>query len=197
MIKVAVVYHSGYGHTKRQAQAVAGGAAGVGDVSVLMLTATEACDRIDELDDADAIIFGSPTYMGNIAAEMKRFLEVASKKWFVQAWKNKIAGAFTTSSSFSGDKMNTLMGLFVNAMQHGMIFVSLGILPAENEPESMKRIEGPGPEALNRAGSYIGPIASSFQMKPENAPTKGDLETARLYGKRIAEIASQFRNGRS
>ncbi|MBN1879196.1 flavodoxin family protein [bacterium] len=196
MIKVAVVYHSGFGHTKRMAEAVIDGAQSQGDVSVLLLTATEACERIDELDDADAIVFGSPTYMGNIAAEMKRFMEVAAKKWFVQAWKDKIAGAFTNSSSFSGDKLNTLMGLVINAMQHGMIYVSLGMLPAENEPESMKSIQGPGPDALNRAGSYIGPISASFQLTPDHGPTKGDLETARRYGLRIATVARQYHRGR-
>ncbi len=134
--------------------------------------------------------------MGNIAAEMKRFMEVASNKWFVHAWKDKIAGAFTNSSNFSGDKLNTLMSLVINAMQHGMIFVSLGMFPAANRPKSMKTIEGPGPDALNRGGSFVGPMSTSFHLGPEDAPSEGDLETAREYGKRIAEVALQFRAGR-
>ena len=68
--------------------------------------------------------------MGNMAAEMKRFLEAAVTKWFSQAWKDKIAGAFTNSSSFSGDKLNTLVGLVINAMQHGMIDVLEGVSTA-------------------------------------------------------------------
>ncbi len=192
MIKVAIVYHSGFGHTKLQAQAVAEGAESIDGVSVLMLTAAEACERIDELDNAHAIVFGSPTYMGNIAAEMQKFIEEAAKKWFVQAWKDKIAGAFTNSSNFSGDKLNTMMGLLINAMQHGMIFVGLGMLPAANQPDSLNSINGPGPDAHNRVGCSIGPLGTSFQVKPGEAPSKGDIKTAFEYGKRISVITKQF-----
>jgi NAD(P)H dehydrogenase (quinone) len=72
------------------------------------MTASEAIEKIDDLDQADAIIFGTATYMGNIAAEMKKFMEASVKKWFAATWKNKVAAGFTNSSSFSGDKLNTL-----------------------------------------------------------------------------------------
>ncbi|MBN1296242.1 flavodoxin family protein [bacterium] len=196
MINIVIVYHSHYGHTRLQAEAVAKGAASVDRVNVTVLTAKDAVERIDELDRADAIVFGSPTYMGSMAAEMKKFLEAAVPKWFTQAWKNKIAGAFTNSSSFSGDKLNTLMGLFINAMQHGMIFVGLGLLPAANETESMRTPTGPSPNAVNRVGSFIGPMAASFQLNPGDGPPPGDLETARLYGIRVAEVTQQFVLGR-
>jgi NAD(P)H dehydrogenase (quinone) len=100
------------------------------------------------------------------------------QQWFTQAWKDKIAGAFTDSSNFSGDKMNTLFGLIVNAMQHGMIYVSLGMLPTANKPEYLQRIEGPGPDAWNRSSSSIGAMASSFGLEAGQAPSVGDLETA-------------------
>ena len=196
MIKVAIVYHSGFGHTKLQAEAVHRGAAGIDGVEALLLTAQEAGEDLDRLDDADAIIFGSPTYMGSMSAEMKKFLEAAAKKWFTLAWKDKVAGAFTNSSSFSGDKMNTLVGLMINAMQHGMLFVSLGMHPAASDPDSMNRIEGPGPEVMNRVGSYIGPMAASFQVNPGDAPSTGDLATAEAYGARVATITQQLVNGR-
>ncbi len=196
MIKVAVVYHSTYGHTKLQAEAVLRGVKSVSDVQVELYTAEEAASRIDELDAADAIIFGCPTYMGSISAGMKTFIEVASKKWFTFAWKDKIAGAFTNSSSFSGDKLNTLVGLVINAMQHGMIYVSLGMMPSENKPEAYNSNMGPGPDALNRQGSFMGPMASSFRVNPPDAPSKGDLETAEAYGRRIAEVTHQFVRGR-
>jgi NAD(P)H dehydrogenase (quinone) len=196
MIKVAIVYHSGFGHTKLQAEAVHKGADGIEGVRALLLTAEEAGEDLDQLDDADAIIFGSPTYMGSMSAEMKRFLETAAKKWFTLAWKDKVAGAFTNSSSFSGDKLNTLVGLMVNAMQHGMLFVSLGMHPAASDPDSMKRIEGPGPEVVNRIGSYIGPMAASFQVNVGDAPASGDLATAEAYGARVATITRQLVNGR-
>ena len=196
MTTVAVIYHSLYGHTKLQAEAVLRGAQGVPDITAKLYTAEEATAALDELDAADAIIFGCPTYMGSMSAGMKTFVEAAAKKWFTLAWKDKIAGAFTNSSSFSGDKLNTLVGLVINAMQHGMIFVGLGLMPSANKPEDMKTIAGPGPDAHNRSGSFIGPMSSSFQVHPPDAPGKGDLETAALYGKRVAEITLQFVRGK-
>ncbi len=197
MGKIVIVYHSGFGHTKLQAEAVHRGAADVEGTEAVLLTTEEAIERMDELDNADGIIFGCPTYMGNISAGMKQFLEEAVKKWFTQSWKDKIAGAFTNSSSFSGDKLNTLFGLVVNAMQHGMIFVGTAMFPSANDPDAMNSVEGPGPEAHNRVGSFIGPMAASFQVDPPTAPSQGDIETAEAYGQRVASIALQFSRGRS
>lgn len=197
MRKLIVVYHSTYGHTKLQAEAVHRGASGVGGINAGIMTAAEAIEKLDDLDHADAIIFGTATYMGNIAAEMKKFLEASVQKWFAAAWKNKIAGAFTNSSSFSGDKLNTLQGLFIFAMQHGMIWVGTGMFPSANDMDAMNTVEGPGPDAHNRVGSFIGPMSASFQVNPPDAPPKGDIETAELYGKRVAEITLQFARGRS
>ncbi|MEJ2622787.1 MAG: flavodoxin family protein [Candidatus Thiodiazotropha sp.] len=197
MTTVAIIYHSGFGHTKLQAEAVEKGVTTIDGVDALLLTAEEAGADLDRLDDVDGIIFGSPTYMGSMSAEMKKFLETAAAKWFTQAWKDKVAGAFTNSSSFSGDKMNTLVGLMINAMQQGMIFVSLGMHPAASDPESMNRIQGPGPEVVNRLGSYIGPMAASFQVNPGEAPSTGDLATAEAYGARVATITQQLKRGRA
>ena len=197
MSRIAIIYHSTYGHTELQAQAVLCGVQSVPPVDAQLYTAEKAIARMDELDAADAIILGCPTYMGSMSAGMKTFIEAAARKWFTLAWKNKIAGAFTNSSSFSGDKLNTLIGLVINAMQHGMIFVGLGMMPSNNKPEAMNQIEGPGPDAHNRVGSFLGPMASSFQVKPPDAPCKGDIETAELYGRRVAEITRQFVRGRS
>ncbi len=196
MANVAVVYHSGYGHTKLQAEAVCRGAASVKGVEAQRLTTEEAIQRLDDLDKADAIIFGCPTYMGNMSAKMKEFVEAGAKKWFVQAWKDKIAGAFTNSSSFSGDKLNTLFGLVVNAMQHGMIYVGTGMMPGASNPASFNNVQGPGPEVTNRVGSFMGPMSASFQVAPPGAPGTGDLETAQTYGARVAEITLQFQRGR-
>jgi NAD(P)H dehydrogenase (quinone) len=194
---VVIVYHSGSGHTKLMAEAVREGAAAVAGTRVELFTTDEAGARLDDLDRADAIVLGCPTYMGSMSAEMKKFLELASPKWSAQAWKDKIAGAFTNSSSFSGDKVNTLVGLVIHAMQHGMIYVGTGLLPAASDRESLTSVTGPGPDATNRVGSFLGPAASSFRVKPPAAPPKGDLETARLYGKRVAEITAQFARGRA
>ena len=197
MTNIAIVYHSIYGHTKLQAEAVLRGAQSVSGIEAKLHTVEEATGHLDEFDAADAIIFGCPTYMGNLSAGMKSFLEAAAKKWFTLAWKDKIAGAFTNSSSFSGDKLNTLVGLVINAMQHGMIFVGLGMMPSANKPEEMNTVAGPGPEAHNRAGAFIGPMAASFQVKPPGAPPKGDLETAEAYGRRVAEITIRFVRGKA
>ena len=197
MARIAVIYHSTYGHTKLQAEAVYRGAQSVADVTAVLYTVEEAATRLDELDAADAIIFGCPTYMGSMSAGMKQFIETAAKKWFTLAWKDKVAGAFTNSTSFSGDKLNTLLGLFINAMQHGMIFVGLGMMPSANRPEDMQNENGPGPEAHNRVGSFVGPMAASFQIKPPAAPPKGDIETAEAYGRRVVEITLQLAKGRN
>jgi multimeric flavodoxin WrbA len=196
MGKVVIVYHSTYGHTKLQAEGVLRGASGVNGIEAQIMTDAEATEKIDELDGADAIIFGTATYMGNIAAGMKGFMEASVKKWFAAAWKDKIAGGFTNSSSFSGDKLNTLQGLFVFAMQHGMIWVGTGMFPSANNMDAMNSIEGPGPDTHNRVGSFIGPMAASFQVNTPDAPPKGDIETAEMYGHRVAEIALGFVRGR-
>ena len=197
MTKIAVIYHTTYGHTKAQAEAVHRGAQSVSYASAQLYTVEEATARLDELDAADAIIFGCPTYMGSMSAGMKAFLETAAKKWFTLAWKDKVAGAFTNSSSFSGDKLNTLLGLVINAMQHGMIFVGLGMMPCANRPDEMTTVNGPGPGAHNRVGSFVGPMAASFQVNPPDAPPKGDIETAEAYGRRVAEITCQLMKGRN
>src|SRR3984957_140994 len=137
MSTIAIVYHSTYGHTKLQAEAVFRGAKSVPSVTAKLYTTEEATARLDELDSADAIIFGCPTYMGNMSAGMKTFIEAAAKKWFTFAWKDKIGGAFTNSSSFSGDKLNTLVGVVIKTMQHEIIYVSLWIMPCANRPEDM------------------------------------------------------------
>jgi NAD(P)H dehydrogenase (quinone) len=193
MATVAIVFHSGFGHTKIQAEAVHRGAASVDGIEARLYTTEEAGGKLDDLDRADAIIFGCPTYMGSMSAEMKKFIEVAALKWFSQSWKDKVAGAFTNSSSFSGDKLNTLIGLVINAMQHGMIYVGTGLLPAASHPESMGSVQGPGPEVQNRLGSFVGPMSASFQVQTPDAPPAGDIATAEAYGVRVAQIALRLR----
>ena len=188
MTKVFVVYHSGFGHTKRMAEAVWQGAAAVSGTEAMLWTSEEAEKQLDALDGADAIVLGSPTYMGSMSWQMKRFIEAAAKKWFTLAWKDKVAGGFTNSSGLSGDKLNTLMGFCVNAMQHGMVWVGLGMLPPDTTDPA-----GPGPDKLNRISSYMGPMASSQRAKPDVAPPEGDLATARAYGTRVAEVTKRLR----
>lgn len=123
MKKIAIVYHSGYGHTKIQAERVLEGAKSIQGVHASLITSDEAIKDLTPLNEADAIIFGCPTYMGGPSAQFKTFIDAASKVWFQQGWKNKLAAGFTNSASPSGDKFATIQSLLVNAMQHSMIWV--------------------------------------------------------------------------
>ena len=192
-VKIAIVYFSKFGHTKLQAEAVRDGAASFPGAEVLLLDAAEAAKRIDELDSFDAIVFGTATYMGNIAAGMKSFLEATVTKWGNGKWKDKIAGGFTNSSNFSGDKFNTLVGLFTTAMQLNMIWVGIGDTVGANEPDAESTVNGPSPACINRNSASIGPMASSFGVRTPAAPPAGDIETAKRYGLRIAQTTARFK----
>ena len=181
--KIAVVYHSGYGHTKVQAEAVARGAASVIGAEAVLIPVEEAQARAAELDAADAIIFGAPTYMGSVSGQFKTFMDGTSKVWMAQGWKNKLAAGFTNSASQSGDKLNSLVQLAIFAAQHGMIWVSLGLPPGNNTSKG-------SPEDLNRLGSFLGAMAqSNGDEGPDKGPSRSDLATAEHLGRRVAERA--------
>ena len=78
-----------------------------------------------QLDASDAIIFGSPTYMGGPAAQFKALADATGERWYRGAWRDKLAAGFTVSSGPSGDKLSTLHYFFTLAMQHGMIWIGL------------------------------------------------------------------------
>lgn len=187
---IAVVYHSGYGHTQKQAEAVAAGARQAAGAQVVLIPVAEAEARIDEINAADAIIFGAPTYVGSASAAFKGFMEYSSKIWFTQGWKDKLAAGFTTSGSQSGDKLATLSQLSVFAAQHGMIWVGLDLLPGNNSSKGSVN-------DLNRLGSWLGAMAqANGDEGPDVAPIGSDLATASHLGKRVAELAAQFVRGR-
>lgn len=190
--KVAIVYCTRYGHTRLAAEAVYRGAESVAETEVKLFTTVEGAANLAELDSFDAIVFGSPTYMGNMASEMKIFLESTVGRWVNRKWADKIAGGFTNSSNFSGDKLNTLEGMMITAMQLGMIWVSLNINPGEGNHDAENTLAGPSPDDLNRNGGSLGAMSSSFNVKTPDSPPKGDIITAERYGKRIAEITHKF-----
>jgi NAD(P)H dehydrogenase (quinone) len=183
MAKVAVVFHSGYGHTLRMAQRVAEGA----DAELVPIDADGnlPAGGWDTLNGADAIIFGSPTYMANVSWQFKKFADASSKQWFAQTWKDKLAGGFTNSAGLNGDKLATLNSLFALSMQHSMIWVSQGLMPANTK--------GTTRQDVNNLVSYSGAMAQSPSDGGADDMYSGDLETARLFGKRIADIAARFR----
>src|SRR5579859_1795090 len=102
MTKIAIVYFSGYGHTAKQAEAVQHGATATGaEVTMFRIDANGDLPEItfETLTAQDAIIYGSPTYMGGPAWQFIKFADASSKPWFTLAWKDKVAGGFTNSAS--------------------------------------------------------------------------------------------------
>ena len=186
MTLIAIVYHSGYGHTARQAEAVATGALTVADTNIALIKVEDVDQHWSTLEQSDAIIFGSPTYMGSASAPFKAFMDASSKAWAGQKWKDKFAAGFTNSASQSGDKLNTLQQLAVFAAQHGMIWIGLGLMPGNNTSNS-------SPNDLNRLGSYLGAMAqSNADQGPEFGPTAADLKTAEHLGSRVANICRRW-----
>lgn len=186
MIKIAIIYHSGFGHTEKLAENVKKGAASVPDTSVSLIKSEDAIKDIDNLVDYHGLLFGCPTYMGDVSAEYKKFMEASAAPWYKRAWKDKIAGGFTNSQSQSGDKLNSLLSLAVFAAQHGMIWVSQGELDASTAGKHGDYA------AVNRMGSYMGLASQSDQLPPDKAPSSGDLKTAELFGARFANITKRF-----
>ncbi len=176
MTQTVVIFHSGYGHTQRVAQFVADGA----DAQLITIDAdgniTEA--EWTALDAADAIIMGSPTYMGMASWQFKKFADASSKRWFTSAWKDKVAGGFTCSASPSGDKLSTIQYFITLAMQQGMVWVGQ---PAMNDG------------TINRIGSYSGVMAQVGPTSPAEDIPQGDLDTAKAYGARVAQVAAMLR----
>jgi multimeric flavodoxin WrbA len=186
-MKVAIIYHSGYGHTAQQAKAVARGAQSVAGTEVVVIPVGESEVPWSELETAHAIIFGSPTYMGNVSAAFKKFMEDSAQAWLGQKWKDKLAAGFTNSASQSGDKLNTLQSLSIFAAQHSMIWVGLDILPGNNNSKGSVA-------DLNRLGSFLGAMSqSNNDQGPDLAPIASDLKTAEHLGKRVATLATRFK----
>ncbi|WP_326837523.1 flavodoxin family protein [Amycolatopsis rhabdoformis] len=102
MAFVGVVYDSGYGHTAAQARAVGEGVLRVDGAECRMFFASDVAGDLEALDACDALIFGTPTYLGSASAEFKSFMEATSGKWARQGWRDKLAGGFTTSGGYWG-----------------------------------------------------------------------------------------------
>ncbi|CCB65992.1 MULTISPECIES: flavodoxin family protein [unclassified Hyphomicrobium] len=193
MTTIAVVYHSGYGHTAVVAEHVAKGVETVAGATARLYKADDltASDQgpWDELANADAIVFGAPTYMGSASAVMKQFMDASSQVWYTRGWKDKIAAGFTNSASWSGDKLSTLTQLAVFAGQHGMVWVGTGMMPGYNSTTTT-------PEAINRLGSFLGLMTqANADEGADKAPPQQDRKTAELFGARIAEAATRWKKG--
>jgi NAD(P)H dehydrogenase (quinone) len=185
MTFVAVVYHSGFGHTAAQARAVCEGVLEVDGVESRMIFAEEASEDPSILDSADAMILGCPTYMGSASAQFKQFMDATSGIWLAQGWKDRLAAGFTNSGGRSGDKLNTLLQLMVFAMQHGMVWVGLGLPDGHNASTTSD-------DNLNRLGAYAGAMAQSNVDQGLHGMLESDVETARALGRRVARAALRW-----
>ena len=181
-MKIAIIYHSGFGHTKAVAETIATGATDAGAV-VTLFTTKEAMENLSFLQEADTMVFGSPTYFGNVSAEFKTFMESTGAIWAKHQWKNKLAAGFTNSSSTNGDKLNTLNSLSLFAAQHGMLWIPLGLLPKYDA-------EGNQLREHNGMASYLGLMTQSKNAYTFHAPE--DLLSAKLFGQHIAQLTQQF-----
>ena len=188
MATISIIYFSGSGHTTKMAEAVQKGAASIAGVKTNLISISGddiakgryANDEVfAKLDASDAIVFGSPTYMGGPAAQFKAFADATSGRWFAGAWHDKLAGGFTVSMGPSGDKLSTLHYFFTLAMQLGMVWVGQKEMPLQ-------------PNGVNRIGSASGVMGMAGQEPTDVAPTEGDKLTGELFGKRIALAAKRW-----
>lgn len=184
---ISIVYDSGYGHTAKQAEAVAQGVREAPGAEANLVAVADGPVPWDKLAASDAIIFGSPTYNGLLSARLKQFMEDATKPvWRELKWRNKIAAGFTNSGAQSGDKLNTLISMALFAAQHGMIWVGLDLMPGNASSTGSV-------DDLNRLGSWLGAMAQSDNdAGPDAAPIDSDLKTAAHLGRRVAETACRF-----
>ena len=179
MSQIAIVFHSGFGHTKVVAEHVEAGAESVPGTQAQLIPVEEIDAHWGDLEAADAIVFGSPTYMGNVSGPFKTFMDASSKPWLEQKWKDKLAAGFTISGSPSGDKLNTLQSLMIFAMQHGMIWVGNAEMPYNEE-------------GINRLGSFTGLMAQAGQVAPDVEPNAADRKSAERLGQRIAGATARW-----
>jgi NAD(P)H dehydrogenase (quinone) len=179
---IVIVYHSGYGHTHRIAEAVAEGSGGT--LLAIDAEGNLPADGWDKLAHADAIIFGSPTYMGNVSWQFKKFADASSKVWATQGWKDKLGAAFTNSASVAGDKQTTLYALFTLAQQHGMLWAGTGMMPSNAKASTR--------DDVNYLSSFAGLATATPSDASPDEMVQGDLRTAVLFGKRIRAAAERF-----
>jgi NAD(P)H dehydrogenase (quinone) len=190
MPKLAVVYHSAFGHTKVIAESIVRGAASVEGVEARLVNVDDLplpglggqlVGLWNDLNDSDAIVMGCPTMMGSVSAKFKVFMESSSSVWARQGWKDKLAAGFTNAGGLSGDKVNCLIDIAMFAAQHSMIWVSQGLFYDA--------------EGINRMGSWIGLQAQSANAPPEVTPPPEDHRTAERFGARVADVTVRWARG--
>ena len=181
-MQVLVLYHSDYGNTEKMAQAIAKGAEAVDDrVRARLLPVGNATP--DDLVAADVIFLGSPVHMGTMAWKVKKLIDDCGKLWLEGALANKVAGIFATSGGLGnagGGVELTMISLFANALEHGMIAVGF--------PKSL-----PG---YADGGLHWGAYARCANAEGMPQPiSEQALLAGRSYGAHVTEVALRFRDG--
>ncbi len=191
MSKIAIIYFSKTDVTGQLARAIAAGVEqqGIkqqGECEILShrIEGSEIIEGrfvnpnlMDELAEYDAIIFGSPTYMGGVAAQFKAFADASSESWYHQKWANKVAAGFTSGGALNGDQSCTLQYLQTFAYQHGMMWVGLDKISNSEE------------QNLNRYGVQGGIVAQGGEDGQLHA---SDVATAEYLGKRVAMLVDKL-----
>lgn len=201
MTKVLVLYYSSYGHVETMAGAIAKGASSVEGVEVWVKRVPELVpDEVaagagmklqqeadfanpNELGDYDAVIVGSPTRFGNMAAQMRNFWDQTGPLWARHGLLNKIGSAFTSTASQHGGQEMTITSIHTTLLHHGMIVVGLPYSWPGNA--QMEEISGGTPYGASTIAGADG----------SRLPSDNELEGARFQGRHVAEIASQFVRG--
>jgi len=172
MAVIHIIYHSDRGHTERLAEAISQGVDGVGGCSSRIIPVEKA--TIQHVTSCQGLVLGCPTYMGNVSAAMKHFMDtVLGEIWQKGGIPGVVGSAFTSSGSLHGDKEFALLAIHITMFQLGMTVVSL---PPMAIPE-------------NKALGYSHGVGTSVLGKQPSMMPPEDLEVARQLGKRVAETA--------
>ncbi|MEM0912745.1 MAG: flavodoxin family protein [Pseudomonadota bacterium] len=181
--KIVIIFHSSTGTTKRLAHAIAKGVDNqqLGSSQLIEIIGQDIQHgrylnqaTLSAITEADAVIWGSPTYMGSVSAQFKSFADATGDVWDNQLWAGKLAAGFTIGANYCGDQLMTLQYMQVLASQHGMIWIGLDIAGGQDT------------QGRNRLGTQIG-LAS--QTRDTDVPDI-DLITAEYLGGRVARALS-------
>jgi NAD(P)H dehydrogenase (quinone) len=198
MTKVLVLYYSSYGHIEAMAAAVAEGAASVPGTEVFVKRVPELVSEEvakgagmkldqsapiatpDELADYDAIIFGTPTRFGNMAAQMRNFLDQTGGLWFAKALVGKVGSVFVSTASQHGGQETTITSFHTTLLHHGMVIVGLPYTFKGNS--EMGEISGGTPYGASTLAGNDG----------SRMPSENELAGARFQGAHVAQIAAKL-----
>lgn len=200
-MKILIVFYSMYGHNHKMAEAIAEGAREVKGADVVLRRAPETLNdeilgkmgaleaqkvfsdipvcKVEELPEADAIIFGTPTRFGIMCGQMKQFLDATGKHWMSGALVGKVGSVFTSSNTQHGGQESTILSFHIPLMAHGMILVGL--------PYTFKGLMGV--EEISGCSPFG---ASTIAGDGSRQPSENELAGARFQGKHVAEITAKL-----